>query len=155
MAKIFYLSEVINFAISKEKESFSLYQDLSNKTNNEDERNLFHQLMQEEKQHEAFYTDLLTAIPKEQTTGVKENEEYDAYMQELISASKSVAVLDLEKNPDIKKIIVYAIAREKDSILFYVGLKNYLPPNNSDKIDIIIRKEAQHMAKLYLLKHSL
>jgi len=139
MAKIFYLSEVLSFAVAKEQESYRLYENLANFAEGQNIKDVFYQLMQEEKQHEEFYTNLFNSIPHEQTAGVKEDDEYHAYVQELISASKTVQPLSLENNTGISKVIDYAIAREKDSILFYTGLKNLVPLYNQEQIRNIIR----------------
>ena len=140
MTKLFYLSEIIKFAVEKEKESVALYKNLSEKTSAKNTKNLFHQLMLEEEKHEDFYTKLLSATPKEQSPGVTENAEYEAYMRELIRASRSIHSPDAQKLTDTKFALDYAIAREKDSILFYVGLKNYLHTHDKTKIDIIIKE---------------
>lgn len=155
MTKIFYLSEIVKFAIEKEKESVALYKELGDKAGTKDIKDLFHRLMLEEEKHEAFYTKLLGATHKEQSPGVTEDAEYEAYMQELIRTSRSTSSLDPHKFTDMKIVLDYAIAREKDSILFYVGLKNYLPTHDKEKIDFIIKEEAQHVAKLLLLKKQL
>ncbi|EKE01536.1 MAG: rubrerythrin [uncultured bacterium] len=152
MTKLFYLSEIVKFAIEKEKESIALYKELSEKVSNNNMKDLFHQLMLDEEKHEDFYVNLLKTVPQEQSPGVKENEEYDAYMQELIFTSRAVPHLRLENLTDIKSALDYAAAREKDSIVFYVGLKNYLPEHNKEKIDPIINEESRHMAKLLFLK---
>ena len=154
MTKLFYLSEVVKFAIEKEKESIALYKKLAENVNSKAEKAMFHLLMQEEKNHEDFYTKLLNTVPKEQSAGVEENAEYEAYMQEMIAASRSVSTLSLDKLIDIKVALDYAAAREKDSILFYVGLKNHLPAPDQSKIDTIIKEEAKHMGKLLLLKKT-
>ena len=176
MAKIFYLSEIVQFAIEREKESYALYKELSKKSNTEDLKKFFSLLMEEEKKHETFYTKLLDTVPKEQSPGVKEDSEYSAYMQELIRVNRSTPPLDLDKIAEVKEAIDYAIAREKDAVLFYVGLKNFLPTTNNptidatgihpvtqdlsssydnEEIDIIIKEEAKHVAQLLLLKQRL
>ena len=38
---------------------------------------------------------------------------------------------------------------EKDSILFYLGIKDLIPPQSGqDKIDEVIREEQRHVAQL-------
>ncbi|CAL7962950.1 Rubrerythrin [Gammaproteobacteria bacterium] len=155
MTKLFYISEVVKFAIEKEKESTALYKGLGEGASTKNIKDLFHQLMLEEEKHEDFYTKLLETTPKEQSPGVAEDTEYEAYMQELIRASRSIPSLDTHKLTDMKIALDYAIAREKDSILFYVGLKNYLPAHDKTKVDAIIKEESQHMAKLLLSKKHL
>jgi rubrerythrin len=151
MAKLFYLSEIIKFAIEKEKESEALYKKLATITNLKDIKKFFETLALEEKKHEKFYTQLLKTVPKEQSAGVKEDDEYAAYMKELIKSSKSVFLINFDAT-DIKTCLDYAINRERDSIIFYVGLKNYLPKSESEKINTIIAEESRHAAKLINLK---
>ena len=43
---------------------------------------------------------------------------------------------------------------EKDSILFYVGLKNYTAVDVHEQIDAIIKEEARHIVMLTNLKGS-
>ncbi|MCJ7615251.1 MAG: ferritin family protein [Desulfobacterales bacterium] len=48
-----------------------------------------------------------------------------------------------------KKIIKYAMAAEKDSIVFYLGMKDLVPENlGKDKIDQIIKEEMSHIRLL-------
>jgi rubrerythrin len=154
MAKLFYLSEIVKFAIEKEKEASILYKELGDKASAKNVKDLFYQLMLEEREHEDFYTKLLGTTPKEQSPGVTEDSEYETYMQELIRASRSTPALDTHQLADMKIALDYAIAREKESILFYVGLKNYLPAHDNKKIDTVVKEESQHMAKLLLLKRQ-
>ena len=47
------------------------------------------------------------------------------------------------------EVVAIAVGLEKESILFYVGIKDMVPPKfGQDKIDQIIREEAQHVAQL-------
>jgi rubrerythrin len=48
-----------------------------------------------------------------------------------------------------KKFIRYAMAAEKDSIVFYLGMKDLVPENlGKDKIDQIIKEEMSHIRLL-------
>ena len=60
-----------------------------------------------------------------------------------------VAADSLTGNETIEEIIDIAIGLEKESILFYVGLKDFVPPKfGQDKIDDIIREERRHIVQL-------
>jgi len=152
MTKLFYLSEIIKFAVEKEIESEKLYQQLSEQTNDLTLKALFEKLVGEEKKHETFYANMLSHVQEKQSPGVKEDNEYNAYMQELITSSRSTLPLSAAELSDMNAAIDYAINREKDSILFYVGLKNLVPSHAQDKIDIIIKEEAKHIVMLSGLK---
>ncbi|THB73111.1 MAG: rubrerythrin, partial [Desulfobacteraceae bacterium] len=49
----------------------------------------------------------------------------------------------------IEDIVKLAIMLEKESILFYLGIKDLVPPKyGQDKIDDIIREEQKHIIQL-------
>jgi rubrerythrin len=67
-------------------------------------------------------------------------------------------VFDLKNDPadilkgseSIEDVIALAIVAEKDSIAFFVGLKEYVPEVlGSDKIDELIKEEMQHVTWLH------
>jgi len=148
MSKLFYISEVIKFAIEKEQESFALYQKLAGVANNPDSKKLFETLMKEEKKHEEFYAHMLSTVAVEQTPTVKEDDEYLAYMQELIANSRKICTCSESDFSVTAKAVDCAMDRERDSIIFYTGLKGYVPNADQNKIDTIIREEARHLALL-------
>jgi rubrerythrin len=155
MAKVFYLSELIKFAIEKEKQSEMFYQDLASNTNNVEAKKLFETLFKEEKKHEEFYRQMLSHISEEQTPGVSEDDEYLAYMRELISSSRSVKPYSVADMSNVDNALSYGIEREKDSVLFYVGLKSLVPAQSQHYVEMMIQEEAKHMALLFKLKNQL
>ncbi len=155
MAKIFYLSEIVKFAIEKEQESFDFYKALAEKEENAEIKSVFETLKLEEQQHEAFYKGMLNTVTEEQTPRVHEDEEYAVYMQTLIDASRQQSPRTAAEFSDTKVAIDYAIGREKDSIIFYAGLKNLILEKDQTIVDTIIREEAKHAAKLIKLKEQL
>jgi rubrerythrin len=57
----------------------------------------------------------------------------------------------LSGNETIKEILEIAIDGEKDSILFYTGLKELVPNKaNKDKIEAVIKEEISHVVALTL-----
>jgi len=154
MAQIFYLHEVVQFAIEKEKESEMLYQKLASKTWSQEAKNLFENLLQQERKHEEFYTKMLAKVDAEQTPGVHENEEYKAYMQELIAASRKARPFSDDELADPRKAIDCAMGRERDSIVFYIGLQHYVRSADQGNIEVIIKEEARHLALLANLKKN-
>jgi len=56
----------------------------------------------------------------------------------------------------IKDIISMAIGLEKESILFYIGLKDMVPPQyGREKLDDIIREERKHIIMLNSIQQGL
>jgi rubrerythrin len=154
MAKILYLSEIVKFAIEKEEQSYALYEKLHNKVTEAKAKDLFKNLMEQELQHKAFYSEMLSSIPEQQTPKVFEDDEYYAYMHELIAESRKIAPFTELDFANLAEVFNYAIGREEDSILFYTGLKNYVSEDIKNKIDVIIKEEARHLALLAGLKKS-
>jgi len=140
MTTLFHLSEILKFAIEKEQESQALYVHLAQATTNEKLKKTFTELAQAEKQHEKLYEQMMHTTEKWSST--QDTAEFDDYMRELIASSRtSVATPSLA---DMHAALNYALAREKDSILFYAGLANYVPPKDRENIHAIIREEVKH-----------
>jgi rubrerythrin len=47
------------------------------------------------------------------------------------------------------------VAREKDSVLFYVGLKQFVPEKDRQTVNEIIREEVRHIVKISELRNEL
>ncbi|MFC1616981.1 ferritin family protein [Candidatus Margulisiibacteriota bacterium] len=164
MSKIFYPSELIKFAIEKEQQSYDMYKNLSEHVKNREVKEVCKLLMEQELNHEKFYEDLLNKIEDKQSPGVHEDNEYKEYMKVMIEESrvKEKEIIKFKLNYDqdfttgkIKEILDYAIEREKDSILFYVGLKPMVDKSFYDQIDHIISEEGNHIVMINNLKHVL
>ena len=153
MATLLYINEVVNFAIEREQESYTLYKELAEKVEDTDAKNLFRVLMEEEQAHKTFYTTFLSTTESKQSPGVSEDDEYAAYMRTLIDSRRTM------KEPTIAldnliEVLDFAIAREKDAVLFYVGLENFVPKDDKSTVKTIIKEEGNHIVKLTNLKEQ-
>jgi len=72
-------------------------------------------------------------------------------MRALIDARRTVKTppVDLSK---IQDVLNFAIEREKDAVLFYVGLEQYVPEKDRPTVRSIIKAEGTHIVKLSALK---
>lgn len=147
MGTLFHLNEIIQFAIEKENESERLYRKLADKTADPAVKKIFEKLATDEVGHKKFYEAMLKPIIIESPTS-GDKSEYDAYMRELIAESRSTEPMAAIDFADLDQVIRYAIDREKDSVLFYTGLKNYVPNKDQAGINEIIKEEAKHVAIL-------
>ncbi len=152
MPKIFHLNELLTFAVEREKMSFDLYTKLAEQTSDAELKALFERLAKEEIKHEAFYQELLNVENREQNAAVPQDEEYHAYMETLIEQERTSSKQLPKDFKNLKAVLDYAIAREQDAILFYVGLKNYVPTKAHEKVDRIIKEEMRHAAILEKVK---
>lgn len=153
MPKVFYLSEILKFAVEKEQQAADLYQKLADQVNDAKNKDIFEGLVRDELEHKAFYAAILSSVPAESSPGVQEGEEYAAYMRQLIESSRTTKPLpiDLSSMP-LNDVLDYAIEREKDSVMFYLGLKQYVPKNAKAQVDEIIKEESRHAAVIARLK---
>jgi rubrerythrin len=152
MSKVFYPSEIIKFAIEKEQQSANLYQKLVNRARNDGEKALFEKLMRDELHHKQFYADILSSVAEEKSPGAQEENEYAAYMRQLIEESRTVKLPDDIDTMPFNDILAYAIKREKDSVMFYLGLKQYVPADAQAKVEMIIAEESRHAAVIANLR---
>ena len=75
------------------------------------------------------------------------------YLQALASGEvfdvKADPLAELGELPTSAAILEYALGREKDSIVFYVGMRDMVPVRlGRDRVDAIIREEMSHVATL-------
>ncbi|MDR0622103.1 MAG: ferritin family protein [Deltaproteobacteria bacterium] len=115
---------------------------------------LFNSLAQEEEIHKSIFTRFLNGLPKEQTTLYDPDNETDDYL-------KMMADIHVFKNdPEnidklmegvatVEDALKLAMSFEKDSIVFFVQLKN-ASDNLSDEVSVdrLILEEAKHLRKL-------
>ena len=113
MATLFYINEVVNFAIEREQESYDLYKELAEKVEKQEAKEIFQTLMEEERKHKMFYSAFLAGVEEKRTPGAPEGEEYDAYMRALIDARRTVKEPTIDIS-NIQEVLDFAIAREKD-----------------------------------------
>lgn len=80
----------------------------------------------------------------------EESSQYLAAMADMHGGEGSPSAADaLTGKESIDEIIHIAIGLEKESILFYLGLKDFVPPKyGQDKLDNIISEERRHIIQL-------
>lgn len=155
MSKIFYLSELLKFAIERETQSFDLYTQMADQTKDPELKVLFDTLAEQETKHKMFYTSMLEHTPKEASPKVKpQGDEYTDYIKNLIASQRTVKPLSIEQLHNPIQLLDYAISREQDSVLFYTGLKHYVPKDAHEKVDVIINEEMKHAAILTKVKEK-
>lgn len=98
-------------------------------------------------------------MQKDLSGGQKEPTAYDPDNQALqyLQAMASGRIFDLKKNPadllkgseSLDSILRLALDLEKESVLFYIGMKEMVPPKlGAGQVDRIIKEEMAHMLQL-------
>jgi rubrerythrin len=155
MGTVFRIGELLDFAMEKEDQSYALYKELSEKIEKQELKELFTQLMNDERRHKDTYSAMLSSAEGERTPGVREEDDYGMYLKTLIDEQRSLSASPPVRVENMAAVLDYAINREKDSVLFYVGLKEYLPRKDRETVEKIIKEEGRHVVKVSQLKKEL
>ena len=157
MSNIFNVSEVIEFAITIEQNGYKFYLESIKKLEDKEIIELFQYLADEELKHEEMFKGLLYDIgdfaPHESYEG-----EYESYSNYFLKSHALGNQELLQKYIDsivtVDDAINIALEFEKDSIVFFSGLRKHLS-NHLEKLDIIVQEEIDHIIKIneYKKKH--
>jgi len=155
MANVFGGSEIVEMGIQIEKNGKDFYDTLINQSKNKKAKEIFNYLAKEEEKHIAVFQKILDSVqkyePPESYPG-----EYFAYMNALagdyVFTRKDKGNEIAKKTKNDKEAIELGIKFEKDSILFYEGMKKVVPERQQNIIDELIAQEKSHLLKLSELK---
>ncbi len=158
MANVFAASEIVEIGIQIEKNGGDFYNVLAEKSRNRKASDLFKFLAGEEKKHIAIFKEILASVkryePQEAYPG-----EYFAYMNTLASeyvfTQKDKGREIAKKIKSDREALEMGIGFEKDSILFYIGIKEAVPEDEHRIIDELIIQEKEHLKKLTELKKEI
>ena len=142
----FNIEQVLIMAERIEKNTVNYYQNAAAAVEAPEQKAFLNRMVQIESQHESDFAHMrsqLTQQEKESTAFDPENH-YIQYCQNHADMQK------LNEQPvdftDIGSIIRGAIEHEKEAILFYLGMKAYIPERlGKEKIDDIISEEMSHI----------
>jgi len=158
MAKIFAGSEVVDLGIQIEKNGRDFYEILARQTKSDKIRQTFEYLAKEEEKHIEDFKGILKTVEDYQPVEAYPGE-YFAYINALASeyvfTKKDKGVEIAKKIKSDKEAIDMGIAFEKDSIIFYEGIKKAVPEYEHKVITKLISQEQNHLAKLYQLKDKI
>ena len=158
MGNIFSGSDVIEIGIEIEKNGKDFYDALSNKSKNQGAKGVFKYLAGEEEKHIMAFQEILKKVNKyEPAEGYPG--EYLAYMNalagEYIFTEAGKGIMIAKKLNSDSEAVNAGIGFEKDSILFYEGMKKMVPDYEYNALDELIRQEQEHLNKLAELKKNL
>lgn len=151
----FNAEEVFEMAVQIEKNGAAFYRKAASLQKDRANRDFLEKLAHMEDKHKAGFEEMKkTLSDKEKAQTVFDpQDELTLYLKAMADAHGG------EGNPDVadqltgdetmEQIIETAIDLEKESILFYLGLKDIVPPElGREKIDAIITEERHHIAQL-------
>lgn len=158
MVNIFSGSEIVELGIQIEKNGRDFYNALVGKSKNQKAKEKFKYLAGEEEKHIEVFSKILDSVhkyePPESYPG-----EYFAYMNAL---ARDYVFTEKDKGKEVaknvkgdKQAVELGIRFEKDSIIFYTGMKRIVPEYDHKIVDKLISQEQDHLRQLSELKESL
>jgi rubrerythrin len=159
MGIVFSGPEVIEMAIRTEENGEKFYQTHAEKAEEENVKSLFTYLANEETKHIEDFSKLYDIVKETGETIFGDYEEFKAYM-ETFADSKFLTNFTAESDKikdskDISEIIEFAIGFEKETLLFFYGLLDFISEKGRDIVKNIIEQEKTHVKKLTSIKKIL
>jgi rubrerythrin len=155
MAIVFNADEIFEMAIRIENNAGAFYRKAASLQSDTENKKFLEGLAHMEDQHKKIFTDMRTTLKqKEKEPKVfdphDEASQYLAAMTDSMGGEGSPSVADsLTGDETLEEILRTAVGLEKDTILFYIGIKDLIPvQSGQNRIDEIIREERRHVIQL-------
>ena len=156
MANLFNVAEVVDMGIEKEKRRRDFYGLVAEKFQEKDIRGIFSKLRDWEEEHIKKFTEIRSNLLVEETK--------ERYPGELIGYIKALVddKLYKELTPEDFSVEISApisaieigMEFEKDAVLFFNELLQYVGEGKRDAIKTLIEEEKQHLLYLFQLKSN-
>ena len=152
MSADFNIEEILSIAVQIERNGQRFYSRAADLVSAPALKKLLSGLVVLERAHEQYFIKMQEELSEEERKPATFDPEHEtgAYLKALAD----MRIFDLHndklsgKNTP-KEIITSAIGMEKDSIVFYLGMKELVPKRlGQDKINIIIHEEMRHVTVL-------
>jgi rubrerythrin len=158
MGNIFAGSEIVEIGIQIEKNGRDFYNTLAGKSKVPNALKIFKYLAGEEEKHIVIFRKILDTTDKYEPQGL-DAEQYFAYMNALASeyvfTQKDKGIETAKNIRSDKEAVDMGIGFEKDSIIFYEGMKKTVPDYGLKIMGELIRQEQGHLKQLVDLKGAL
>lgn len=141
----FSIMEVLEQAVQTERLGYEFYSEMANRfEKSEGLKNLFHTLAQKELRHKDRFEEL------KEITGETEPEDWDeaaSYLRAIVESEfflgTGKSLPSLEHIRDAGDAVRFAIGFEKETMLYFVGIRDVV--QNREIIDEIISEEKSHI----------
>ena len=152
MPQEFNIDEIFRIAVDIEKNGEKYYRRAAELAKDQDAKKLLTDLADWENGHIRIFSDLHARIRDagERDLTWDPYGEVELYLQSV--ANSKVFTIDhdiaefAEKQSSLEDVLEFALAREKDSVVFYTALDMALPADLSGgKVNVIIKEEISHI----------
>ncbi len=155
MSITFNAFEIFEMAEQIERNGVKFYRKAAKHVTDSNTKQMLLELAAMEVEHEQIFTDMRKQISHKQRELITFDPENEAALY--LQAMANGHVFDLNKDPaeqltgreNVVDILKMAIEAEKDSIVFYLGLKDFVPAQaGRKKVEDIITEEQSHIVIL-------
>ena len=157
MANIFSPQEIIKFAIKVEEDGRNSYHILEEKAKDEQVKEIWRYLKEQEEIHRETFQEMLDKSGEYIVYEFSPGEEYNAYLSAIAASYIFTQELIEKKTKELfssdLEAIEFGIYVEKESILTYSALEEYLAPDKKSVLDKVIAEEKSHLARLFSLRN--
>ena len=154
----FSRSKLLEMALSIERNQIAFYQALANETQNKDSKTCYDYIAGEKEKHMNTFQGMLNTVGQYQPPK-DYNVKYMLYLQSLVGpavfSNITKARQKAEKISTETQAIDMGIRVEKDSILFYTEMQNFVKQPDQQIVLNIIDEEKAHLVQLSQLKQTL
>ncbi len=150
MAYDFNAKEIFEMAEQMEKNGVEFYTKAAENTTNDETKKLFIGLADMEKDHENTFSILKADLTgKEKESNVFDPEDESALYLKALVDMQVFFKKELKSDATLTEVLKMAIGAEKDSIVFYLGMKELVSESSGKaRIDSIIKEEMMHIKLL-------
>ncbi|GER94268.1 hypothetical protein A45J_2028 [hot springs metagenome] len=151
----FSIREVVSQAIQTEKLGYQFYTSMAEKfkKDNEGMNKLFTTLAEKELIHEKTFSDLLPMIGDAEPEGW---EDISQYMRAIVESEfflgKNKSLPSMENIKTVKDAVDFAIGFEKETLLYFYGIKDAV--KEKEIVEEIINEEKSHIRWLISFKST-
>ena len=157
MGNVFRAADVVKMGIEIEKNGRDFYAAMAEQAESPEAAKLFTYLAGEEERHIAVFKTMLGELeqrkPQESYPG-----EYLAFLRDLAGGhvfTREGSGRELAAAvKDGKEAIDFGIRIEKDSMVFYLGMKEVVPRSDHAVLDALIGEEREHLKRLLELREG-
>ncbi len=151
MPSLFNADEIFKIAVQMERNGATFYEKAAENEELKDKKDLLLSLAQKEREHEQTFDSIKSSSASTQETSYDPDGEAMLYLKAIVGdnvfSDKEEFVDFTDKT--IEDILITAITKEKESILFYLGLKKLATDDTTKKsINKIIDEEMGHVTEL-------
>lgn len=156
---VFRVTELMDMAIRIEEHGQAFYEACLATTDNAPMKEVFHYLLEQEKEHARVFSRMKENLDPEQPLPESypgELRHYlDAFVKGEIFDDPKAAQKLVETLEDEKDAVEVALELEKQSILFYSGIKSMIRDAEAAQVDRIIAEEHDHIRRLQSFRSTM